>query len=100
MKRRLWLLPLQLNMLIIPMCALFLLLSAPAWADLTRDDAAVAAQRHNSGRVLSVDKFESAPRSSWRVKMVTPQGEVRVMLIDPARGGAPPQPATRQPVAN
>ena len=70
-------------------CALMsIALAAPAWADVSRDEAAAAAQRATSGRVLSVEKTESARRPVWRVKVVTPQGEVRVMLIDVATGRA------------
>jgi uncharacterized membrane protein YkoI len=36
--------------------------------------------------VLSVEKSESAGRSVWRVKVLTAQGEVRVILIDAASG--------------
>ena len=61
-------------------------LVAPAWADVNRDQAAATAQRQTGGRVLSVDRTESARRPVWRVKVVTPQGEVRVMLIDVATG--------------
>ena len=67
-------------------CAALLVLASPAWADLSRDDAAAVAQRVSSGRVLSVDKSESAGRPVWRVKVVTAQGEVRVILIDAASG--------------
>ena len=88
MRNTLWLLPLQLNLLIIPITALLLMLSAPAWADLSRDDAAAAAQRVSSGRVLSVEKSESERRPVWRVKVLTGQGEVRVILIDAASGRA------------
>ena len=68
--------------------AVLLLLSAPAWADLSRDDAAAVAQRMSGGRVLSVEKGESGRRPVWRVKVVTAQGEVRVILIDAASGQA------------
>ena len=68
--------------------ALSISLAAPAWADVSRDEAAAAAQRQTGGRVLSVDKTESARRPVWRVKVVTPKGEVRVMLIDVATGRA------------
>ncbi|MEO5670460.1 MAG: PepSY domain-containing protein [Ramlibacter sp.] len=88
MRNTLWLLPLQMNLLIIPITACLLVLSAPAWADLSRDDAAAAAQRLSSGRVLSVEKSESERRPVWRVKMITPQGEVRVILIDATSGRA------------
>ena len=80
--------PLHMNLLFVPICAVLLMLSTPAWADLSRDDAAAAAQRLSSGRVLSVEKSEPASRPVWRVKIVTAQGEVRVILIDVASGRA------------
>lgn len=67
-------------------CALVFALTAPAWADVGRDEAVAAAQRATGGRVLSVDRAESGRRPVWRVKVVTPQGDVRVMLIDVATG--------------
>ncbi len=69
-------------------CAALLTAAAPAWADLSRDDAAAAAQRASGGRVLSVDRMESGRRAVWRVKVVTGRGEVRVILIDAATGQA------------
>jgi uncharacterized membrane protein YkoI len=74
--------------LVRPFCAALLVLAAPAWADLSRDDAAAAAQRLSSGRVLSVEKSESGRRPVWRVKVVTAQGELRVILIDAVSGQA------------
>ena len=68
------------------LCATLVVLATSAWADVSRDDAATAAQRMSKGRVLSVEKAEAARRPVWRVKVVTPQGEVRVMLIDAATG--------------
>jgi hypothetical protein len=64
------------------LCAALLIAAAPAWADVSRDDAAAAAQRVASGRVLSVER--SGP--VWRVMIVTAHGEVRVILIDAATG--------------
>lgn len=75
-----------MNVLIKPLCALLIVLAAPAWADISRDDAAAAAQRVASGRVLSVDKTEADRRPAWRVKVLTAKGEVRVILIDAASG--------------
>ena len=63
-------------------CAALMMLAAPAWADVSRDDAAAAAQRASGGRVLSVEKSGSV----WRVKVVTVKGEVRVILVDAATG--------------
>lgn len=66
--------------------ALMLALSLPAWADVSRDDAAAMAQKASGGRVLSVDQLQREGRSVWRVKLLTPQGEVIVVLIDAASG--------------
>ena len=68
------------------LCATLLLASNLAWADLSRDDAAEAAQRASGGRVLSVDRSESSGQPVWRVKVVTPAGEVRVIQLDVATG--------------
>ena len=72
--------------LVSPLFALLIVLAAPAWADISRDEAAAAAQRVSSGRVLSVEKTESGRRPVWRVKIVTAQGEVRVILVDASSG--------------
>ena len=69
-------------------CALLIVSTAPAWADISRDEAAAAAQRVSNGRVLSVEKAESEHRPVWRVKVLTAQGEVRIILIDAGSGRA------------
>lgn len=66
--------------------ALLMTLSLPAWADVSRDDAAATAQRSSGGRVLAVDRTEQGGRAVWRVKVLTPRGEVRVILVDVASG--------------
>ena len=68
------------------LCALSIVLTTPAWADVSRDEAAAAAQRVASGRVLSIERSEAERRPVWRVKVLTAQGEVRVILIDAASG--------------
>jgi uncharacterized membrane protein YkoI len=65
-------------------CAM--LAAAPAWADVSRDEAATRAVQSAAGRVLSIEKGESGGRAVWRVKIVTPQGEVKVVLVDAASG--------------
>ncbi len=72
--------------LLTPLCALLIFLAIPAWADVSRDEAAAAAQRVASGRVLSVEKAEADHRPVWRVKVLTAKGDVRVILIDAASG--------------
>lgn len=74
-----------------PLRSLFLslLLAAavlPASAAASRDDAAAVAQRETGGRVLAVERADSGGRAVWRVKVVTPRGEVRVILVDVATG--------------
>ena len=78
--------PLTMKALATPLCAALLLVATVASADLGRDDAAAAAQRATGGRVLSVDKTDSSGRPAWRVKVVTANGEVRVIVIDAATG--------------
>lgn len=68
------------------LCAAMLVLAAPAWASVSRDEAASIAQRAHGGRILSVEKAEADGRAVWRVKVVTAQGEVRVILVDVASG--------------
>ena len=68
------------------LCAALLAALAPSWAEASRDDAAAAALRVASGRVLAVDRAQSGERAVWRVKVVTPAGEVRVIVIDLATG--------------
>lgn len=63
-------------------CAMALTLAAPAWAQMGRDQAAAAAERQTGGRVLAVERIESSSGPMWRVKVVTPRGEVRVVLIE------------------
>ena len=63
-----------------------LLAGAPAWADVSREEAATSAQQATGGRVLSVDKSRMGNRAVWRGKVVTAGGEVRVVMIDATTG--------------
>ena len=67
-----------MNMRSLPVLALVAALALPAFAQVSRDQAAAAAQQATGGRVLSVEQAGS----SWRVKIVTPSGEVRVIVVD------------------
>jgi uncharacterized membrane protein YkoI len=68
------------------LCAALLVASSLAWADVGRDAAAALAQRSSGGRVLSIDKSDLSGQSVWRIKVVTPAGEVRVIQVDAATG--------------
>jgi uncharacterized membrane protein YkoI len=70
------------------LCALLLAATASAWAAASRDDAAAIAQRASGGRVLAVDRSDAGGRPVWRVKVVTPNGEVRVIMVDATTGQA------------
>ena len=61
-------------------CAGLMVMSAPAWAETGADAAALAAQRVSGGRVLLVERSGSGSEAVWRVKLVTAQGEVVVIL--------------------
>lgn len=67
-------------------CALLLASALPAWADVGRDEAAAVAQRVASGRVLAVERAEVGGKPAWRVKILSAQGEVRVVVVDAASG--------------
>jgi uncharacterized membrane protein YkoI len=62
------------------------LATLPAAAEITRDGAAALVQRETGGRVLAVDRSDAGGRAVWRVKVVTPRGDVRVVLVDVASG--------------
>ena len=77
----------RMKLLLRSICvSLALATGAAAWADISRDQAAVVARQLSNGRVLSVERIEAGGRAVWRVKVITGQGDVRVILIDAATG--------------
>jgi uncharacterized membrane protein YkoI len=66
--------------------ALLMTLTLPAWAEVNRDEAAATVQRASGGRVLAVDKTDRDGRAVWRVKVLTANGEVKVILVDATSG--------------
>jgi len=67
---------------------LLLALCPPAWADVSRDQAAAIAQEHGGAgaRVLAVQSGRVDGQPVWRVKILTGNGEVKVILIEVASG--------------
>lgn len=62
-------------------------------------------ERETGARVLSAQRSQRGGREMNRIKVLTPQGRVRVMWDDPHRGSAlmaPPRPGerSRQPAAD
>lgn len=68
------------------LCALLFASALPAWADVSRDEAAAVAQRVVSGRVLAVERAEVRGKPVWRVKILSAQGEVHIIVVDVASG--------------
>lgn len=62
-------------------------LLAPAWAAVSRDEAASLAQRKAAGRVLAVERGLHVDNSVvWRIQVLTAAGEVRLVVIDAETG--------------
>lgn len=61
-------------------------LALPAWADVSRNQAVELAVKAYAGRVLSVERVQRDGQTFWRIKLLTPQGEVRLVWIDVASG--------------
>lgn len=71
------------------LCALMLAVANPAFADVSREQAAAAALRFSGGRVLAVERgIDRDNRPVWRVKVLTGSGDLKVVLVDPATGRA------------
>ena len=91
--------------LLAPLALLLALGADPAAAqarskDLSLGEAVSRAQQETNGQVLSADSVRRDRRTEYRIKVLTPQGHVRVMTI-PASGDSarPPSPSTRNPPA-
>mgnify|MGYP003571967938 FL=1 len=55
-------------------------------ANLSPRDAAAIAQRQLNGRVLGVNRSDAGGRPTYRVKILSPQGDVRTITIDATSG--------------
>ena len=77
---------LTMRILLRLLCAAIVVSATPAWADVGADEAAAIARRQTDGRVLSVDRVQGGQRGTWRVKVLTAGGQVRVIFIDAATG--------------
>ena len=84
---------------LLPLLLAAVLLSAPAIAkdrkerdDTARDqrslsDSVRQVERNTGGRVVGAEKVRGSGREINRVKVVTPEGRVRVIRHDPESGG-------------
>ena len=59
---------------------------APVYAQLTVDQAVAKVQRELGGRVLSADSESRDGQIRYRVKVLLPDGRVRIVYVDAATG--------------
>ncbi|MBS0211695.1 MAG: PepSY domain-containing protein [Proteobacteria bacterium] len=77
--------------------------AGPAYGGPPRDDGLPASvnriQRETGGQVLRAQPYERDGREVYRVKVLTPQGRIRVYEEDPSAGGRNgPPPLPSQPL--
>ena len=66
-----------------------LLIPGVASAELSREQAATMAARSQEGaRVLAVERAEAGGFAVWRVKLVTPNGDVKVVVLSAGAEGS------------
>ncbi len=59
----------------------------PAWAAVSRDEAAAIAQKKEPGRVLKVERGLHVDNSVvWKVQVLTAGGQVRMVMLDAETG--------------
>jgi uncharacterized membrane protein YkoI len=67
----------------VPLCALAIAVAAlPLQArELTTQEAVAKVQQETSGKVLSVQTLTMGKRKFYRIKVLTPDGQVRVVQV-------------------
>jgi uncharacterized membrane protein YkoI len=72
--------------LLLPLLALLLLMSAVAYADIGKKQAVSIAQGVQPGRVLAVKMMQQNGTPVYRVKTLSPGGDVHIIVIDAESG--------------
>jgi uncharacterized membrane protein YkoI len=57
----------------------------PASAAMSREQAVRMVKQQTDGRILSVDTVRRGDRIIYRIKVLTPEGHVRVIKVDGGR---------------
>jgi uncharacterized membrane protein YkoI len=65
----------------------WLVADAGKQARVSLSEATERVQKSTGGRVLSAQAVHEEGRDLYRIKVLTPQGEVRVVYVNPATGG-------------
>ena len=55
-------------------------------ASLSLNDATELVQKRTGGRVLAAQEVREQGRPMYRIKIITPQGEVRIVFVDAQTG--------------
>jgi len=63
-----------------------ILLAAADGRPLTKDAAVALVQKQTGGRVLAVEKSQLEGRETFRIKLLTRDGEVRIVHVDVETG--------------
>ena len=64
----------------------WLLAASGKHVGLSLNDATEHVQKRTGGRVLAAQEVREQGRAMYRVKIITPQGEVRIVLVDAQTG--------------
>lgn len=77
----------HIGLMIYMLATLTLIPGLAAYADdISKQKAVDIARKNKPGRVLKVNKVESKDRSAYRVKVLSPQGDVSNIIIDAKTG--------------
>lgn len=79
----------RISLVIYLLTALTLLPTSPAHAEgaaISKQSAVAIARQHKPGRVLKVKKVESKNHSTYKVKILSPKGDVSNIMIDAKTG--------------
>ena len=64
----------------------WLLAESGKHASLSLNDATELVQKRTGGRVLAAQEVREQERAMYRIKIITPQGEVRIVFVDAQTG--------------
>ena len=64
----------------------WLMVDAGRQARVSLNEAAERVQKRTGGRVLSAQAVREEGRDLYRIKLLTPQGEVRIVYVNPVTG--------------
>ena len=64
----------------------WLMVASGKHVGLSLNDATELVQKRTGGRVLAAQEVREQGRAMYRIKVITPQGEVRIVFVDAQTG--------------